>query len=152
VIEDVPRDPTSGVALRPPLLDEWCPFRRSLDGVSNRGAKFRDRTPVVPVGWCDTESEFSDVRALTVTNVVRHLVPVAAAAAGTLAEFGWRGREDLVIDDPGGIHERCEPLSLIGRQWRRVALCDFSRHPEFRARRSFEALDNAKRAGFRIEW
>jgi hypothetical protein len=84
--------------------------------------------------------------------VVCHFVPVAAAAAGTLAEFGWCGHEDLVIDGPGGLHERCQPLSLRGRQRRRVALCDFSRHPEFRARRSFEALDNAKRAGVHIEW
>ena len=43
-----------------------------------------------------------------------HLVPIPTATAGTLAQLGWRRRDDVVEDRPGGPHEACQPLG-VGR-------------------------------------
>jgi hypothetical protein len=103
MIQEVPGNPAGGVALRPAFLDKRHPLRGSPNGVSDRGSKFRDRATVVSVRRVEAKPELSDIGALRVTHVIRHLVPVAATAAGTFAEFCRRRGKNLVVYRPRGL-------------------------------------------------
>src|SRR5438046_8709189 len=91
VIECVPRDAAGRVALRPALFHRRRPFRRSLNGVQDGGAEFRDGTMVAPVRRSEPKAELSDVRPLGLAHGGRQLVAAAAAAARTPPTCGRRG-------------------------------------------------------------
>src|SRR2546430_4231124 len=105
VIERVPGDAARRVALRPALLHECRPIGGSLNRLGDRARECRELPPAVPVWWLEGQPELSHVGTLGVTHVIGHLVPVAAAAARTLAEFSRCSRKDPVIDGPCGLDE-----------------------------------------------
>src|ERR1700682_6217962 len=114
MVQRMPGNAASPVTLRPAPFCERRALRRSLNGVSDGGAKFRGRAMVVPVRRREAKPELPHVGALGVAHVIGHFVAVATAAARTFAEFCRGGTKNLVVDIPGGLQQGRQPLALGG--------------------------------------
>jgi len=112
VVQRVPGDPAGGVAGRPLATGERRPVRRLAQGIEDRRAQRLDRRLIGRVGLRMADTDLASVVPVGLDNVADHLVPVAPAAPGTLAELGGRGRRDPIEGGPGRLDEPRETLGV----------------------------------------
>src|SRR2546430_1294953 len=112
----MPGDPARCVALRPALLHQGAALRWPAQDVGDGLSEGPDGGAVVTVRRSQAQSELSYVGAFGSEDVVRDLVTVAPATAGTLAQGGGGTGQDPIENHPGRGDQRRKPRGFGFRQ------------------------------------
>ena len=101
----MPGDPTRSVTGRPRSIGERGAIGGRADDVQHGAPQLIDRCSVGRVGRFQPEADLAGVDVVRFDGVTDHLVSIAAATAGTLAQLHSRARGHAIEDRPGGLHE-----------------------------------------------